>query len=197
MAHPVEETLPVAETLRHDRVVLTRWREDQADELTRLVDESLERLKPWMPWAHTHSRQSIADYLAQAQQQWASGAAYNYAIRERSPDAPVLGSCSMMARIGPGGWEIGYWIHQAGSGRGLVTMAAAALTRQSFALPDTTHVEIHHDARNHASGAVPARLGFTEVARTQEPDRVLVNWRIDRQAAVGAPWWSPEPGLAS
>jgi RimJ/RimL family protein N-acetyltransferase len=176
------------ETLRHDRVVLTRWREDELDDLTRLVDESLERLKPWMPWAHTHSPEGINGYFAQSEAEWASGAAYNYAIREGAADAPVLGSCSMMARIGPGGWEIGYWIHQDGSGRGLVTMAAAAMARQAFALPGTTHVEIHHDARNLASGAVPAWLGFTVVERRQEPDRELVNWRIDRQTAERAPW---------
>ena len=168
-------------TLRHDRAVLTRWRADDLDELSRVVDESLERLKPWMPWAHTHLRESIDAYFAQAEADWALGAAYNYAIRDGAADAPVLGSCSMMRRIGPGGWEIGYWIHQAGSGRGLVTIAAAALTRQSFALPDTTHVEIHHDARNHASGAVPARLGFAEVERRQEPDHELVVWRTERQ----------------
>jgi RimJ/RimL family protein N-acetyltransferase len=177
------------ETLQHDRVVLTRWHEDELDDLTRLIDGSLERLKPWMPWAHTHSREGVNAYLAQAEAEWASGAAYNYAIREGSPDAPALGSCSMMARIGPGGWEIGYWIHADGSGRGLVTMAAAALTRQAFALPGTTHVEIHHDARNHASGAVPERLGFTEAERRQDADRETVVWRIDRQAAAGSVWW--------
>jgi RimJ/RimL family protein N-acetyltransferase len=173
------------ETLTHERVVLTRWRADQVDELTLLVDGALERLKPFMPWAHTHSRENIANYLAQADADWVSGAAYNYAIREGAVDAPVLGSCSMMARIGEGGWEIGYWIHQDGGGRGLVTMAAGALTRQAFALPGTTRVEIHHDARNHASGAVPARLGFAEVERRPdaELDRETVVWRTERQAA--------------
>ncbi|RAG85410.1 GNAT family N-acetyltransferase [Streptacidiphilus pinicola] len=169
------------ETLTHDRVVLTRWRVEDLDALSRLVDESLERLKPWMPWAHTHSRESIGQYFAQAEADWALGSAYNYAIREGAADGPVLGSCSMMRRIGPGGWEIGYWIHEAGGGRGLVTMAAAALTRQAFALPDTTHVQIHHDARNRASGAVPERLGFAVVERRQEPDRELVVWRTERQ----------------
>ncbi|WP_042386019.1 GNAT family N-acetyltransferase [Streptacidiphilus melanogenes] len=182
MEHTAEETL------RHDRVVLTRWRADQLDELTALVDGSLARLKPWMPWAHTHSREAIADYLGRADADWASGAAYNYAIREGSADAPVLGSCSMMARIGQGGWEIGYWIHADGGGRGLVTMAAAALTRQAFALPGATHVEIHHDARNHASGAVPKRLGFTEAEHRPGPERETVVWQIDRQAVVGAVW---------
>ncbi|WP_370116003.1 GNAT family N-acetyltransferase [Streptacidiphilus sp. MAP12-33] len=174
------------ETLRHDRVVLTRWREDEIDGLTSLIDASLERLKPWMPWAHTHSREAVAGYLAQADTDWASGAAYNYAIREGAADAPILGSCSMMARIGEGGWEIGYWIHEDGGGRGLVTMAAAALTRQAFALPGTTHVEIHHDAGNHASGAVPARLGFARVERRPDAElgRETVVWRTERQAAA-------------
>ncbi|MEZ0066759.1 ribosomal-protein-serine acetyltransferase [Streptacidiphilus sp. MAP12-20] len=181
-----------AEILHHDRVVLRRWRADEVDVLTDLIDGSMERLKPWMPWAAAHSRDSTAAYLVEADEAWRTGEMFNYAILDGDPDGPPLGSCSMMARIGPGGWEIGYWIHQDGGGRGLVTMAAAALTRQAFALPGTTHVEIHHNARNHASGAVPQRLGFAEVSREPDPateGRVSVVWRIDREAAEKAPWW--------
>ena len=175
-----------AETLTRDQAVLRRYRSDDVDVLDRAITESLDHLRPWMPWAATHSRASVQEYLEQAQRDWESGAAYNYAI---TTGGVLVGSCSLMRRIGPGGLEIGYWIHPGWTGRGLVTMAAAALTCQAFELPGTTRVEIHHDQANRASGAVPQRLGFTVVSRTPDADsggapRVCVVQRIDRERAA-------------
>ncbi|MFF1482503.1 GNAT family N-acetyltransferase [Streptomyces sp. NPDC058301] len=93
-----------------------------------------------------------------------------------------------MRRIGPGGLEIGYWIHPAWTGQGLATMAAAALLREAFRLPGVELVEIHQDEANKASGAVPRRLGFTEIGRqprSEEPTApgevgVEVIWRLLR-----------------
>ena len=149
-----------AETLACDLVTLRRFRPEDVDELDRVIVESLEHLKPWMPWAHTHSLDAARDYLDRAEREWGSGEAYNYAI---TTGGAILGSCSLMRRIGPGGLEIRYWIRPERTGRGLVTMAAAALTRQAFELPGTTHVEIHHDPANTASGAIPRRLGYAVV----------------------------------
>jgi len=178
------------ETLVRDQVLLRRYRSDDLDTLEPLIAESLEHLLPWMAWAADHSRANVEGYLARVQQQWQDGTAYDYAI---VADGGVLvGSCSLMRRIGPGGLEIGYWIHPGWTGRGLVTMAAAALTSAAFALPGTTHVEIHHDEANKASGAVPERLGYTLVSRTADAVRgsapgetgVSVVHRIEREAAA-------------
>jgi Acetyltransferase (GNAT) domain len=83
-------------------------------------------------------------------------AAVSYAIT--TADA-VVGSCGLMRRIGPGGLEIGYWLHPAYTGRGLATTAVAALMGQAFTLEDIDRVEIVHDAANTASGGVPVGWG--------------------------------------
>ena len=70
-----------------------------------------------------------------------------------------------MARIGPGGLEIGYWVHRAWTRRGLATAATAALVDQAFRLPGVDRVEIIHDELNVASGKIPRKLGFTEIER--------------------------------
>jgi RimJ/RimL family protein N-acetyltransferase len=70
-----------------------------------------------------------------------------------------------MARIGPGGLEIGYWVHRAYTRRGLATAASAALVEQAFLLPGVDRVEIVHDELNVASGKIPRKLGFTEIER--------------------------------
>ncbi|MFI2507101.1 GNAT family N-acetyltransferase [Streptomyces sp. NPDC018972] len=154
--------------LTFDRVVLRRWRPDDLDALERVIHESLEHLVPWMPWASDPpTREDLADFLARNQEQWASGQAYAYGIT--SEDA-LVGSCGLYRRIGPGGLDIGYWLHPGWTGRGLATMTASALVRQGLRLAGVRHVEIRHDAANRASAAVARRAGLTEAGRRPMPE---------------------------
>ncbi|MGW7638241.1 GNAT family N-acetyltransferase [Streptomyces decoyicus] len=156
-----------AECLSSDQVALRRWRMSDLDALERAIYESLDHLVPWMPWAADPGRQQTSDFLARNQEEWETGQAFGYAI---TSDAAVIGSCGLMRRIGAGGLDIGYWLHPHRTGRGLATMAAAALVRQGFQLAGIDRIEIHHDAANPASGAVARRLGFAEVERIQAPE---------------------------
>ncbi|MBB2913007.1 RimJ/RimL family protein N-acetyltransferase [Streptosporangium becharense] len=167
-------------------VVLRRWRPEDFETLFRLIEESLDHLRMWLPWAAGHSSQTTADTLARHELRWEQGEAYNYAIVHRGT---VVGSCSLFGGAEPGGWEVGYWLHPAATGHGLATVAVTALTEQAFALPQVAYVEIVHDAANAASGAVARRAGFHEVGRrTPQPppapgdDGVDVVWRLSRPA---------------
>jgi RimJ/RimL family protein N-acetyltransferase len=173
------------ELLRRDGVTLRRWRPADTDAMFGIVCQSLEHLRPWMPWAADgYTREKASQYIERSQAEWEAGEAYNFAIL--APDDRMVGSCGLMARIGAGGLEIGYWVHQAYTGRGIATAAAGALVEAAFGLPEITHVEIHHDLANEASGAIPRRLGFTEVER--RPDKPVatgevgerVIWRLTR-----------------
>ncbi|WP_424211885.1 GNAT family N-acetyltransferase [Streptomyces sp. BI20] len=151
-----------AEMLSSGPVALRRWREEDVDVLHALVVGAREHLVPWMPFAATHDRVRGEAWLAECQEEWASGDAFHFAI---TVDGEPAGSCSLMRRIGAGALEIGYWLHPAWTGRGLVTAAVRALVEAGRGLPGIDRVEIHHDVANTASGAVPRRLGFTEVGR--------------------------------
>jgi ribosomal-protein-serine acetyltransferase len=151
-----------AEVISRGEVILRRHRPDDLDAVLLAVTESRDHLRPWMPWAQGYSRASAQEFLAKAARDWDEGTAYNYAI---TSGGAIAGGSSLMARIGPGGLEIGYWMHQAYTRRGLATAAAAALTEQAFKLPGVQRVEIVHDELNIASGKIPAKLGFTDVAR--------------------------------
>ncbi|MEI5008359.1 GNAT family N-acetyltransferase [Streptomyces sp. PmtA] len=180
MGHP-------AETLRHEKAVLHRWRVGDVDVLDRAFVEARDHLLPWMPWAETEGRQATVDFLHHAEKQWDAGEAYEYAITTRGS---LVGGCGLMPRIGPGGLDIGYWLHPRWTGQGLATMAVTALVRQGLALPGIDRIEIRHDEANHASEAVPRRLGFTEIARRPLPEGpvtsgevgVEVVWRLRRTA---------------
>jgi len=81
----------------------------------------------------------------------------------------AVGSTALIPRIGPGGLEIGYWVHAAHTRRGYATSAAAALTSVAFTLPGIEMVEIHHDRANLASEGVPRKLGFVLVGEPPRP----------------------------
>jgi len=148
--------------IEHGPVTLRRYREDDLDALVQAVSESEDHLRPWLPWVAGHSRASEAEFLAGAARDWDSGVAYNYAM---IAEGTLAGGIALMARIGPGGLEIGYWVHRAWTRRGLATAASAALVDQAFRLPGVDRVEIVHDELNVASAGIPRKLGFTEVAR--------------------------------
>ena len=99
----------------------------------------------------------------------------------------MLGTFGLHRRIGPDGIEMGYWIHADHAGRGYGTAAARALTPVALALPGITRVEIHCDAANAASAAIPRRLGYRleriedrEPAAPGESGRHLI-WVRERQ----------------
>jgi RimJ/RimL family protein N-acetyltransferase len=171
------------EVISRGPVTLRRYREDDLEALFAAVTESLDHLRPWAPWAVGYTRQSAAEFLAKSARDWADGTEFNYAI---TTGGTLAGGCGLMARIGPGGLEIGYWVHRACTRRGLATAAASALTEQAFRLPGVDRVEIVHDELNVASGGVPRKLGFTEVGRRPIEPRpakgtgVGVVWRLAR-----------------
>jgi ribosomal-protein-serine acetyltransferase len=174
-----------SEVLENGAVQLRRWRAGDAETVYRVVSESLGHLVPWMPWATGYNHDQAVQFTKQCEQDWRSGIAYQYAI---TTGGAVVGSCGLMRRIGPGGLEIGYWLHPLWTGQGLATLAAEALQRQAFALPGIHRVEVHHDAANKASGAIPRRLGYTEIERRDPGQDLLapsevgvrVVWRLTR-----------------
>lgn len=161
-------------------VTLRRWRANDVTELRRVVQESLDHLRPWMAWAtNGYPPEAATEFLEGCDAEWAQGTAFNYAV---FVSGELAGAASLMARIGPGGFETGYWLHPAFTGRGVATRAASLLTDEAFR-SGATRVEIVTDVANLRSAAVPRRLGFVEVERRpQEPvtsgeDGLDIIWR--------------------
>jgi RimJ/RimL family protein N-acetyltransferase len=124
------------------------------------INESLEHLAPWMPWARTPaSLTSMGTFLRQVDERWETGDEFAYLIRPDEGEA-VVGGCGLHARRGPGAFEIGYWVHVAHTGRGIATAAARALTATAFDLDEVDSVVIRVDAANERSLGVPRRLGY-------------------------------------
>lgn len=173
------------ELIEGDGVTLRRWRATDVPALFEAIAGSLTHLSPWMPFAvPDYDVEDTRAFLERQPANWRTGTAYNFAIV--APDRQLAGGCGLMARIDPGGLEIGYWLRAGYTGRGLATAAVRGLVAAAFAEPGIDHVEIHHDAANERSGAVARRLGFTEIGRREREvtaasrSAVEVLWRLDR-----------------
>src|SRR5262249_57681308 len=119
-----------------------------------------------MRWAGELGAQDAARFTGQCEQDWESGTAFGYAI---TSGGAAVGSCGLMARIGPGGLEIGYWVRAGRLRQGLATAAAAALVDAAFGPPGLDRGGIVHDEANVGSKGGPRKLGFPQIARRREP----------------------------
>ena len=154
--------------------------EDDAPAVQAAVVESLDHLRPWMPWAQQEGTED-------GRRAW---------IRQVSADEDrhygiwlagrIVGGCGLHRRAGPEVLEIGYWVHPAFTRRGIATAAVRQLCAEAFRTHGIECVEIHHDRANVASGRVAAAAGFVHVGeRPRRPDApgqegVELIWRLDR-----------------
>jgi RimJ/RimL family protein N-acetyltransferase len=140
-----------------------------APALALAAQESLEHLRPWMPWATPDGVTSEAQErrLSGRAAHWGSQSDYEYGIFLAG--GALVGGCGLHRRIGPSALEIGYWVHAAHTRRGIATAAAGALTAAGFSLARVERMEIHCDEANVASAAVPPKLGYRLHGRVPHP----------------------------
>ena len=150
---------------------MVRLEPGETGPLAPAVNESLEELAPWMPWAQSPATfGSIGDFLEETRARWADLSGFGYVLRHPRTGS-IIGACALHARLGPGALEIGHWGAPRSQRAGVATAAAAALTDAALALSGVTRTEIHCDESNNRSAAVPARLGCTLVGITdRQPD---------------------------
>ncbi len=181
-------------------VTVRRYRPDDVDALAAAVTASLPELREWMPWAAVEpisrpERIALVDGFIEA---W--GDDHTVVVCDAADERELLGGAGLHRRIGPGGWEIGYWVRSDRTGAGIATAAARLLTTAAFEHLRADHVEIHHDAGNRRSVLVPRRLGFELVAIAEdEPEAEAdtgVEWRwrtTPERWADDEPTWPPLP----
>jgi RimJ/RimL family protein N-acetyltransferase len=142
---------------------LLRWlMVDDAEQVAHAVAESLDHLKPWMPWADAQSADPgfQRERLRNHPQQRGRHEEWQYGIFADG-GARMLGAIGLMTRRGPGTLEIGYWLRADAGGHGYMTTAARALTEAGLGVDGVEQMIIVCDEANVRSAAVPQRLGYT------------------------------------
>jgi len=148
-----------------DRLVLRCWSPEDAPALRAALDACDSYLRPMIPFMKDEPRslQQTAQWLRGHRAAFDLGQMYRYAVFDAA-EQNLLGENMLLARVGPGGLEIGYWTHKDAIGKGFATEATSAMIRVAFEIEKMKRVEIMCTPENHASASIPARLGFTHEA---------------------------------
>jgi RimJ/RimL family protein N-acetyltransferase len=173
-------------------LVLSRYELGDLDAMVLAINESLEHLRPWMPWAQVPaSAETVGEFLRYAAHAWDDHMEFGY-VMSLWPGRELVGGCGLHPRSSTEVLEIGYWVHARHTGHGLATSASRLLTTAAFELPRVVAVEIHHDKANARSARVPARLGFRKTGEAPDevtsPGEVGVDctWRMEKEIWPGA-----------
>jgi RimJ/RimL family protein N-acetyltransferase len=147
------------------RLVVRCWTPQDARLLQQAIEQSLDHLRPWMPWTEKEPEpwEAKIGLLRTFRGNFDLDKDYVYGIFD-SNETKVLGGTGLHTRRGEGAREIGYWIHSDFLNQGLATEAAAALVKVAFEVDGVERVEIHCDPGNVSSAAIPRKLGFQHVA---------------------------------
>lgn len=129
--------------------------------LLEAVTESLDSLKPWMPWAHnpvtpeaeeTIVRRMHAHFLTRED--------LPLFILEKDTGEFVGGSGLHRFNWDVPSFEIGYWVRTKFEGKGYVTQAVIGISNFAFEKLFAERVEIRMDNRNERSWRVAERAAF-------------------------------------
>jgi len=159
------------------RLVVRCYHPSDAPVLAESVTESLEHLRPWMPWVYNEPEpiEEKVQRLKLFRGNFDLGQNFTYGVFNPE-EAKLIGGTGLHTRLGENELEIGYWIHKDYINQGLVTESTAALVKVAFEIIHVHRLEIHCDPGNLASAAIPRKLGFTHEGTLRAKTRFLDGW---------------------
>ena len=153
--------LDIPERIETERMILRAAKSGDGPEAFEAVLESVNELKPWMPWVHPEpKREGSIEFHANAQAKWYSRDMLDFQWIDKATQR----------LIGKGGFhtinwdvpkfEIGYWVRTSMAGKGYCTEAVNALVAFARRELGAKRLEICSDPRNCGSRHVAERCGF-------------------------------------
>ncbi|MES1160227.1 MAG: GNAT family N-acetyltransferase [Bacteroidota bacterium] len=164
--------------LETDRLIIRCYRLEDASMMLKAITDSLDHLRPWMPWAKNPpaDQDSATNILRSFQEKFYADEDYFFGIFNKEENE-LIGSTGLHTRTGEHAREIGYWINAAHVQQGYATEAVSALIKIGFTIENLERIEIRCDPNNLISQKIPRALGFSNIA-------VRIN---DRMNAGGQP----------
>ncbi|SDD64764.1 Protein N-acetyltransferase, RimJ/RimL family [Paenibacillus sp. UNCCL117] len=126
------------------------------------VKETLEELRPWMPWAQSvPSLEASEEDIRRARLRFLERSDLRLLLLDKHTGRLV--GCSGLHRID---WvsrrfEIGYWLRTSCTGMGYMTEAVDAIEQFAIRELEANRIEIRCDSRNLRSAKVAERSGYT------------------------------------
>ena len=165
-SHSTRSGCPVLVT---ERLVLRTPHIEDTDALACLANNArVATMVSRMP--HPYTRKDATDFIRRAN----TGAIGKCVYAVTDADAGrFLGCCGIEPQDDPVTLELGYWLGRAHWGKGLGTEAATAVVDHARRTLDGMDIYAGHDADNHASARVLAKLGFVAIGRSERPCKAL------------------------
>lgn len=161
------------ERIETERLVLRRWREEDAETLHATLETSLAHLTPWVLFVREEPRSVDATFerLCRYMAAFETGAQFHYAVER---DGALVGEVMLIDRVGPDGIELGYWLAHDATGHGYATEACAPLVELALGALGRERVVLRCDENNAPSLRVAERLGAVPVGREEAEDGVTL-----------------------
>lgn len=156
---PILRDLP--DELIGERVLLRPYRAGDGQALWEAVNESREHVQPWLPWSDKHKTPADSEaFVRQSLAKWVLREDLGLSVWDRETGRYLGGTGLHRNDWDVPSFEIGYWLRRTATGQGYMTEAAWLLCQLTFEKLSAQRVLICCGAENHASAAIPKRLGF-------------------------------------
>ena len=144
-----------------ERLVIRCYNPKDAPLLQKSVQESVEHLRPWLPWVKTEPEELKIkiERLRMFRAKFDLSEEYIYGVFDPE-ETGLIGGTGLHPRVGSNAFEIGYWINVNQINKGYGTEISAALTKVAFEIENVNRVEIHIDPDNVRSVTIPKKLGY-------------------------------------
>jgi ribosomal-protein-serine acetyltransferase len=131
-----------------------------AEEIAALIERSRPALAEFMPWAAGSDLEAVREFRRRAERERQAGEAIHTVIEVDGRIAGSVGAHHIDEANGA--CELGYWLGDGYTGRGLVTAAVRAFLDHAFGTWGLRRVAILAATDNVRSRAIPERLGFRQ-----------------------------------
>ena len=150
---------PLSLTVDH-QVLLKSPNIEDAEEVYQLIDSQRDHLGEWLAWVHrTTSVRHTLDFIQTSIKFNAGGQKLTFFIKK---DNQIIGSLGFVRiDIQNKKAEIGYWLDQNHTGKGIVSKSCRQLIHFGFQTLNLNKLIIKAIQENTASLAIPERLGFS------------------------------------
>ena len=155
--------IEVPEEIRSERLLIAAPRAGLGPLMHEAVAESMDRIKPWLPWAQ--EQPSLEECEARMRRMHAK-----FILREDLPYLIFDREAQGRRLLGGTGlhrmdwavrrFEIGYWIRSSAEGHGYVAEAVNAMAEMCFTKLNARRLDLRADVSNARSRAVAERCGF-------------------------------------
>ena len=164
--------LEIPDSFQTERLIIRAPRAGDGAAVNEAVRESLEHLRPWMPWAdHEPSVDESEESVRRGAARWILREDLWLLLFRKSDGMYVGGSGLHRMDWSVPSFEIGYWVRKSLEGQGYVSEAVAGITDIAFMAISAERVEIKCDTRNERSAAVARRAGYTLEATLHHDSR--------------------------